>query len=200
MNHINARFLILLLAISFSACAHAASSHHGFMIFDNGGISLKNGSVVIKAKGHDKARVNGEGKLSIGGNDVAVSPQGQAALARYNASALVFTDRAKDLGLESADFALHTLGQVFKGVFTGTTDQASEEAEQGGKVIEAKARMLCKRMDDWHLAQDAVVQAVPEFKPYAVIGADDAKDCFVDSKDPKDAAPDMPDPSSRISS
>jgi len=184
MNHATARFVILLLAISFSACGHAASSHHGFMFFDKGSVSLKNGAVVIKIKGHDQARVTGDGKLSIGGTDVTVSPQAQLALAKYNADALVFTDQAKDLGLQSADFALHTIGQVFNGILHGTTDQIGEEADQGSKVIEAKARLLCQRMDEWRLAQDAAAQVVPEFRPYAVIGADDAKDCFVDSKEP----------------
>lgn len=183
MNHATARFVILLLAISFSACGHAASSHHGYMVFDNGSVSLKNGAVVIKVKGQDQARVSGDGKLSIGGTDVTVSPQAQLALAKYNADALVFTDQAKDLGLESANFALHTVGQVFKGLLHGTVDQAGDEADRGSKVIEAKAQLLCQRMDEWRVAQDAAVQVVPEFRPYAVIGVDDTKDCFVDSKD-----------------
>ncbi len=183
MNHATARLLILLLAISFSACGHAASSHHGYMVFDSGSVSLKNGAVVIKVKGHEQARVNGDGKLSIGGSEVTLSPQAQVALAKYNADALVFTDQAKDLGLESADFALHTIGQVFKGILHGTADQAGQEADQGSKVIEAKAQLLCLRMDQWRLAQDAAAQLAPEFKPYAVIGANDAKDCFTDSKE-----------------
>jgi len=183
MNHVTARFLFLLLAISFSACSHAASSHHGFVIFDNGAVSLKNGTVVIKLKGHDQARVTGEGKLSIGGTEVTVSPQAQVALARYNADAVVFTDQAKSLGVESADFALHTIGQVFKGILHGSTDQVGDEADQGAKLIEVKARLLCQRMDEWRLAQDAAAQVVPEFKPYAVIGADEVSDCDADSKD-----------------
>ena len=183
MNHATARLLILLLAISFSACGHAASSHHGYMLFDSGSVSLKNGAVVVKVKGHDQARVNGDGKLSIGGSEVRLSPQAQVALAKYNAEALVFTDQAKDLGLESADFALHTIGQVFKGILHGTADQAGQEADQGSKVIEAKAQLLCQRMDQWRLAQDAAAQLAPEFKPYAVIGANDAKNCFTDSKE-----------------
>jgi len=196
MNHATARFVILLLAISFSACGHAASSHHGFMFFDKGSVSLKNGAVVIKIKGHDQARVTGDGKLSIGGTDVTVSPQAQLALAKYNADALVFTDQAKDLGLQSAGFALHTIGQVFKGILHGTADQAGQEADQGSKVIEAKAQLLCQRMDEWRVAQDAAAQAVPEFKLYAVIGAADTKDCFVDSND----APAKSDGNPRISS
>ncbi len=195
MNHATARFVILLLAISFSACGHAASSHHGYMVFDNGSVSLKNGTVVIKVKGHDQARVTGDGKLSIGGTDVTVSPQAQLALAKYNADALVFTDQAKDLGLESANFALHTVGQVFKGILHGTVDQAGDEADRGSKVIEAKAQLLCQRMNEWRVVQDAAAQVVPEFKPYAVIGVDDAKDCFVDSKEPpekSDGNPQIP--------
>ena len=185
MNHVNARFVILLLAISFSACGHAASAHHGFAVFDFGAITLKNGNVVIKVKGHDKARVGSDGKLSIGGNEVAVSPPAQAALARYNADAVVFTEQAKNLGLDSADFALHTIGQVFKGIFDGSADQAGKEADQGSQVIEARARLLCRRMDEWRQAQDAAAAAVPEFRPYAVISQDQARNCVDDS----DSAP-----------
>ena len=183
MNHINARFLFLLLAISFSACVHAASSRHGFLLFDSGAVSLKNGNVVIKIKGHDRAQVSGEGKLNIGGADVAVTPQAQAALAQYNADGVAFTDQAKDLGVESADFALHTIGQVFKGLLHGTADEAGSEADRGAQVIDAKARLLCQRLDEWRKAQDAAAQAVPEFRPYAVIGADEARECAADWKD-----------------
>jgi len=183
MNHINARFLALLLAISFSTCVHAASSRHGFLLFDSGTVSLKNGNVVIKIKGHDRAQVSGEGKLNIGGADVAVTPQAQAALAQYDAEGVAFTDQAKDLGVESADFALHTLGQVFKGLLHGTADEAGSEADRGAQAIDAKARLLCRRLDEWRQAQDAAAQAVPEFKPYAVIGADEVRDCDADGKD-----------------
>jgi len=190
MNHITARLLALLLLISVSACDHAASNHNVHINLGVSGVSLKNGAVVIKLKGHDQARVNGAGQLSIGGADVAVSPQAQAALARYNASAVAFNDQAVDLGMEGADFALHTIGQVFEGLFNGTTDQAGKAAERGGKVLEARAKVLCQTMEQWRQAQDAAAIAAPQFRPYAVITADDAKDCFVDdSRDPPPSDP-----------
>jgi len=197
MNHINARFLILLLVISISACGHAVSGHHGFMMFDSGVVTLKSGNVVIKVKGHDRAQVSGEGKLNIGGADVPVTPQAQAALAQYNAEGVAFTDQAKDLGLESADFALHTIGQMFKGLLHGTADEAGQQADQGAQVIEAKARQLCQRMEDWRRVQDAAAAAAPEFKPYAVIDADAARDCYVESNKPAAKALDR---DSRVSS
>lgn len=172
-----------VVALPLMACSHPAEGH-GFVHFDGGGgISLRNGSVVIKAKGHDTARVSGDGGLRIGDDEVAVSPRGQAALRRYNADAQQFTDEAVDLGLHSADFALHTIGQVFAGLLDGSTDHASREAERGSQVIEAQARALCERLQDLRQAQDAAADAVPEFRPYALIRNQDTDDCYVRHED-----------------
>lgn len=167
------------VAVPLLACSHPAEGH-GFVHFERRGISLRNGSVVIKVKGHDTARVSGAGGLRIGDADIAVSPQGQAALGRYNATAQILTDQAMNLGLDSADFALHTIGQMFEGLLQGAPDRAGREAEQGSRVIEARARALCQRMQEWRLAQDAAAEAVPEFRPYAVIRAEDIEDCRAD--------------------
>jgi len=180
MKRIRSSLISLLftaaVALPLLACSHPAEGH-GFVNFKNGAISLRNGSVLIKVKGRDTARVSGAGALRIGDVEVAVPPQGQAALGRYNATAQVFTDQAVNLGLDSADFALHTLGQVFDGLLRGSTDHASREAEQGSRAIEARAQALCARMQDWRLAQDAAAAAVPEFRPYAVIRGSDTDDC-----------------------
>lgn len=166
------------VGVLLSACGHAESGSGG-MHFDRGGISLKNGSVVIKVKGQDTAHVGGDGRLRIGDRDVAVSPAAQAALARYNADALGFIGEAVNLGLDSADFALHSVGQVFSGLLEGKPEEAGKKVEQGGQAIEAKARALCQRLQDWRQAQDDAAAAAPEFRPYAVISGHDADDCHV---------------------
>jgi hypothetical protein len=197
MNHATIRLLALLLAVLISACSHAASSHHLHLSFGVGAVSLKDGAVVIKIEGRDQAQVKPDGRLRIGGADVPVTPQAQAALAQYNADAVAFNDQAMDLGVEGADFALHTIGQVFEGLFNGTADQAGRQAEQGSKIIETKARLLCQRIEHWRQMQDAAAAAAPQFRPYAVITADAGRDCLVDSKD--HPAP-KPDPAPQISS
>jgi len=180
MKRIRSSLISLLftaaVALPLLACSHPAEGH-GFVHFERGGISLRNGAVLIKVKGHDTARVSSTGGLRIGDADIAVSPQGQAALEHYNATAQIFTDQAMNLGLDSADFALHTLGQVFEGLVQGTPDRAGREAEQGSRVIEARARGLCLRIQEWRLAQDAAAEAVPAFRPYAVIRGEDLDDC-----------------------
>lgn len=200
MKRIRYRLLSLLIAavvaVPLIACGHSGANSHARMGFGGGSVSLKNGTVVIKLKGHDTARVGGDGGLSIGGQDVAVSPQARAALVRYNASAQGFTSQAMDLGVDSADFAMHTIGQVFKGMLHGNVDQAGKEAEQGGHVIEARAKALCQRLQDWRQAQDAAAAAAPEFQPYALISAHDTDDCYVEDGKP---AP-KTDPGPQISS
>jgi hypothetical protein len=187
VNHYSARLLVLLVAVAFSACSHASSSHHGAMSFDKGSISFKHDSVVIKARGQEEARVAGDGTLSIGGDEVALEPQAKAALSRYNAQGSLFVDQAMNLGLDSAGFAVHTVGQVFKGLLEGDPDRAGQEAEQGGHALEEQAKALCGRLDQWREAQDAAATAVPQFRPYAVIGSNDGHDCFVDDHHDHDA-------------
>lgn len=188
MHHINIRFVALLLALTFSACGHAAAAHNGFAVFDNGNIVLKKGTVVIKLRGHDRARVDGAGRLSIGGSEVALSSPAQQALARYNADAVAFDQQARRLGLDSAGFALHTIGQVFQGVLQGNADQAGREADRGSQVIEARARLLCQSMEQWRQAQDAAVALAPEFRPYAVISREQGSNCAPAEGSPDGAA------------
>jgi hypothetical protein len=80
---------------------------------------------------------------------------------------------------------------VFQGLLHGNADEAGKEAERGGHAIEDKAKALCQRMEEWRQAQDAAAQAVPEFKPYALITPHDTRDCVVESGDkkPKTAEP-----------
>jgi hypothetical protein len=168
----------LAIAMPLIACGHPrVYHHHEGGVFDDGRIRLKNGSVLIKVKGQDTAHVDGEGRLRIGDEAVALTPAGQAALQRYNGLAQGLRDEAVELGTQSADYALHTLGAVFGGLMHGTADQAGREAERGGEAIEARARALCQDLQALKLAQDAAAEAAPRFRPYAVIGEDQVHDC-----------------------
>lgn len=174
----------LAAAVLLVACGHPASAHAS-VDFGGGAISLKNGSVVIKLRGHDTARVDAQGQLRIGGQVVATPEPARALLGRYNSLARDLAGQALDLGLDGADFALHTVGQVFRGVLNGSADRAGREAERGGEAIKAQAMALCQGVQEWKLAQDAAAEAVPEFRPYAVISARSTRDCYAEDGAPK---------------
>lgn len=174
----------LAAALLLVACGHPGGDH-ARVDFGGGAISFNNGSVVIKVRGRDTARVDAQGQLRIGGQAVATPERARAALGRYNHLARDFTGQAVSLGVDSADFALHTVGQVFAGVLSGDAEQAGREAERGGAAIEERARALCGAMREWKQAQDAAAQAAPEFRPYAVIGERGTRDCPAGDSVPK---------------
>lgn len=187
MRRLRSKLISLLCTLAIAApliaCGHPLDG--AVLGFKGGGVSLKNGSVLIKVKHRDTAHVDGEGRLRLGDDTVSLTRDGQAALHRYNEAAQGFSDEALQLGLDSADFALHTLGQVFAGLLEGGTDKASRDAERGGQAIKGKARALCRTMQQWKQAQEAAAQAVPEFRPYAVICEVDVGDCDKDDEPPQ---------------
>jgi hypothetical protein len=167
-----------LLTLCLAACGH---SGHGRVHFDGGEVGFDHHAVLIQTHHHERARVGTDGSLEIGGAPVKLTPAGQAALSRYNATANGFITQAVKLGLQAAHFALDSIGDMFIGMLNGEADQAGKHVERGGKRIEQEALGLCQGLKDWRAAQDAVVQAVPEFGPYAVIGDHDVEhDCKVE--------------------
>ena len=181
---------LALLALCLAACNH--SDHVGRIHFDGGEVGFDHKTVVIRTRHHERAEIGADGSLEVDGAPVKLNPAGQAALGRYNAAANGFIHQAVKLGMGAADFALDSIGNMLVGLLNGQADQAGKEVERGGKRIEQEALDLCQGLKDWHSAQEAAAQAVPEFRPYAVISDRDAeKDCNVnDSGDGKGARDD----------
>jgi hypothetical protein len=171
--------LLLLLPLWLAACGHA--NHVGHIHFDGGEVAFDHQTVLIRTHHADGAQVGADGSLKIGGAPVKLTPAGQAALSRYNAAANGFIHQAVKLGVQAAHFALDSIGDMIIGMVNGEADKAGKHVEKGGHRIEQEAVDLCQGLKDWRTAQDAAVQAVPEFSPYAVIGNHDVEhDCKVE--------------------
>ena len=195
MNRIAMAVLLLsMLAVPLAGChRHGAQSgddaeskegsglHFGF---GGGDIRYDKHTIVIKVPDQPKARVAPDGKLLLDDKPVALNAAEQAAMARYYTVGRGFGNQAVQLGFDSAGFALHTVGSVFEGLLHGDPDRIGKDAKQGGEAIKSQARALCRNLDDWRSVQDAAAAAVPEFKPYAVIGLDDSAHCIVDDEAP----------------
>lgn len=157
--------------------------------FGDGDIAYDKHTIVIKAPDQPKARVTPEGSLLLDEKPVTLSATGQAAMARYYAVGRGFGNQAVQLGFDSAGFAAHTVGKVFEGLLHGDTSQIEKDAKQGSEAIKDQAKALCQNLQDWRSAQDAAAAVVPEFKPYALIGAHDVDHCSVDDDDDQPAKP-----------
>ena len=206
----NYRPLLAALAIAslplLSACdddEHSAEPdpHAGSARFDHGdgAIGMDGDKVVIEAGGQrDKAFIGADGSLIIGSKVIETGSDGQAALKAYDAAAVAMKTHAIALGRTGAEFGVDVLKDVVRGFFDEDgMDAVGERAHEGALDLVASLRDLCTRLDTVLSRQQAAAALVPAFKPYAVLEADQVRECFeeIDEDAAAHAPPDPPKPS-----
>lgn len=146
----------------------------------DGAISLDGDRVVIVAGGQaDKATVSADGSLTIGDTLIETGSDGQAALKAYDAAATAMKAHAMAIGRTGAEFGVDVVKDVVRG-FIGDEDmrRVGDRAREGARDLVASVRDLCTRLETVLSAQQAAAAAVPAFKPYAVLEADQVRECF----------------------
>jgi hypothetical protein len=131
-----------------------------------------------------KAEITPQGDLLIEGKAVAINAQQRALLLEYRTHVIGIAESGMDIGVQGADLAAKAMGEAFKGIFSGKSEQEIEktvEAEATG--IKAAAAKLCDRLPAMMASQQKLAAALPEFKPYATMRKEDIDDCMKDSQD-----------------
>ena len=148
----------------------------------------KGGSrVFIKGDGVDqrpKAEITPAGDLLIDGKPVAIDAGQRALLMEYREHVIGVAENGMNIGVEGADLAAKAMGEAFKGLLSGKSEQeieASVEAEAAR--IKASVVKLCGRLPAMMAAQQKLATAVPEFEPYATMTQDDIDDCLEDTEE-----------------
>ena len=167
----------------------------------DGAIGMKDDKVVIEAGGQKhKAVIGADGSLMIGDALIETSSDGQAALKAYDAAAVAMKTHAIAVGRTGAEFGVDVLKDVVRGFFDDQhMDKVGERAQEGALDLVANLRDLCTRLETVLTAQQAAAAAVPAFQPYAVLEADQVRECFEEiDEEAKErtppAAPDAPAP------
>ncbi|MDP3294569.1 MAG: hypothetical protein Q8M37_07495 [Nevskia sp.] len=176
--------LLVMTAVLLAGCSDDDHYHHPHPRSErhhagDGAIGLEGDTVVIEAGGQTAlARVGTDGSLRIGDTTIDTGPDAQAVLKAYDAAAVAMKTHAIALGRTGADFGLDTLKEAMHGLFDGNMDEVGEQARAGARTLLVSVRELCTRMEAMHAAQQAAALAVPAFKPYAVLAADQVRECF----------------------
>lgn len=158
-------------------------------------ISIKNGvrfngkgGVNIDTNDRDDNRPDAEitpkGDLLIEGKAVAINAQQRALLLEHRAQIIGIAESGMDIGVQGADLAAKAMGEAFKGIFSGKSEQEIEksvEAEAAG--IKQAAAKLCERLPGLLASQQKLATTLPEFEPYATMTQEDIDDCMKDAKD-----------------
>ena len=152
---------------------------------DHGGINVFSDDENDK---RPKAEISPKGDLLIDGKAVAINAEQRAMLLEYRAHVISVAESGMEIGVQGADLAAKAMGEAFKGIFSGKSEQDIEksvEAEAG--KIKLAATKLCGKLPAMMSSQQKLAAALPEFKPYATMTQEDIDECRDESHKDYDA-------------
>lgn len=124
-----------------------------------------------------KGEITPAGDLLIGGKKVEVDANQRALLLQYRGHIAELAAAGAEIGIQGAKLATKAMSEAVTSIFNGDTDGMEERIEAEAEKIEVRARVLCERMPGMLKAQQALADALPEFRPYATMDSDDVSDC-----------------------
>lgn len=122
---------------------------------------------LTRKDGGPEAEITPEGEFLIDGKAVEMTAEQRKALGLYREELIEIADAGIALGQEGVAIAGKAVSQALSGLFTGQSDDVKASIEAEAKKIEATAMRLCRRAEGLQATQDALVEILPEFKPYA---------------------------------
>lgn len=130
--------------------------------------------------GEPRAELSPQGDLLIGGEAVPLDEGQREKVLAYRGHLAAIAESGAEVGLAGAELAKDAVGAALHAVASGK-DPASIEDEMKAKAgeIEASAKALCDRLPALYAAQQSLVEAVPEFEPYANMDESDVDECRV---------------------
>lgn len=148
---------------------------------DNGSvfhyISIHDGSIAVHANSAPDAIVTPAGALSIDGKAITLTPAQRDLLKQYYAQVMAVRNDGIATGKAGAAMAGHAIGSVASGLAHGNPDSIGPAIDARARQVEAKAMAVCNGVITLQAKQDAIANAVPAFKPYALINGKEVSDC-----------------------
>lgn len=139
----------------------------------------------LEADGRPDAEITPEGDLLIGGKSVALSADQRALLAAHRTQLVGIATEGVQIGRQGVDLAGKAMKSALFAVLTGHEARFERKMEAEASKIEASALKLCDRLPALLASQNAVAEAVPEFKPYARMDQSGIAECARDVADAK---------------
>ena len=139
----------------------------------------------LQAEGRPDAEITPAGDLLIDGKAVAVSAEQRALLVSHRTQLAAIATEGVQIGRQGVDLAGKAMKSALFAVLTGNGERFERRMEAEAAKIEASARVLCERLPALLASQNALADAVPEFKPYAKMTQDDVGQCAQEVSDAK---------------
>jgi hypothetical protein len=143
-------------------------------------IATENLSIGNDSSNLPKAELTPQGDLLIAGNKVAVTPEQHALLVRHRELLEKVATDGVAVGMQGVDLAGKAIGNAISGAISGDNAGAQARIDTDAAKIKATARQLCDELPALLDSQQKLAAALPEFRPYASMTTDNAKDCHSD--------------------
>ena len=140
-------------------------------------LTLRNGVLTAHSQGNPDAVIDAAGDLRIDDKPIAVTPAQRELLKKYYADVVAIREAGIETGKAGAAMAGRAIGAVASGLAHGDPDSIGPKIDARAKDIEAKAMVICNGIAALRTDQDTIVSALPAFKPYANIEAQEVDDC-----------------------
>lgn len=124
------------------------------------------------------AEITPEGDLLIDGKPVEVDAQERAMLLAYRQQITDVALAGARIGVQGAELATTAMGEAFRGILTGNTEEMEARIEAEAAKIEAHVVVLCDRLQPLLETQQALAASIPELEPYATMNQEDVDQCY----------------------
>jgi len=152
---------------------------------DKGRIRIEGSDIVITAAGdHSRAEIDPAGDLKIAGQDVPVTDAERQLLVQYSQNLRDLEKQGEAATGQAWRMAPAILGTALRDLFTGAGDkQFDHDTDEAAKPLKEEFLELCDGVNAERKVQDQISDALPAFKPYAVISEHDTEhNCNSDEK------------------
>ena len=169
---------LCLLAVATAQADVRINTH------DKGRIEIEGADIVITADDGSRAEIDPAGDLKIGGKDVPENDAQRQLLVQYSQNLRAMEERGKAASWKAWRLAPSILATALGDLFTGANDkQIDHDANAAAQPLKEEFLKLCDDVKDERKVQDQISDALPVFKPYAVIHEHDTENnCHADDK------------------
>ncbi|MET0288744.1 MAG: hypothetical protein ABW178_03880 [Pseudoxanthomonas sp.] len=139
-------------------------------------LSLNQGKAL---KALPKAEITPQGDLLIEGKVVEATAEQKQLVLAYRGELLGVITEGMAIGIEGAKLGMDAAGAALKGLISNTpSDEIGKQVEKSAKErLKPQVEKLCARLPSLHIAQQALADKMPEFRPYATMDQADVDDC-----------------------
>ena len=143
---------------------------------DKGRIQIAGSDIVITAGDRSQAEIDPAGGLKIRGKDVALTDAQRRLLVQYSQNLRDMEKRGDAADQQAWNMAPGIVGTALADLFTGASQkQIDQDANKAAEPLKQEFLKLCDSVKAQRKVQDEISDALPDFKPYAVISAHDTE-------------------------